>query len=693
MQARRSLAVVIGVLLVAGLVVAVSADGGDDTAPVTAALGTGSETAGAGAPSAWRLRARQPDPVVEAGEGRPDPAVPPTPVAVAPVSLRAAGTCQEVLADLKREGLERVTPWGLPGIGGAATMPESSADGSGGGQATAGSGGDGGYSTTNVQEQGVDEPDIVKNSSTRIVTLFDGHLRVLTREGSGLAVASTVALGVGYDAEMLLVGDHAVVISRVRADRPATRVVVVNVGDAAAATVTSDVTVSGHHVSARSADGVVRLVVASDGPSLRFTHPAGRDDAAVAEALARNREVVDRSSLGDWLPEVATPAGCGGVLTPGTFSGFGTTTVLTLDPAAGELVDSTSIVAAAHEVYASRSHLYVAAGVWPDDGRARPGDEVTHVHRFDVRQPHRTRYEASGAVAGHLLRPFLGGGGGNLAQWAMSEHGGDLRVATTLGDGDASTSTVTVLRQEGAALVPIGAVTGLGPTERIYAVRFMGDRGYVVTYRLVDPLYVIDLADPRAPRVLGELKVPGFSAYLHPVGDGILLGIGQDDPDEDGMVDGTQVSLFDVTDATRPRRIAHLRLGERGTFSAVENDHRAFTWWPSPGRAVLPLFDGRGFDGAVALEVTTSSISEVGRVEHRTGEDGTCTVSIRRSRVIDGALYTFSAAGVRVDDLDDLRPLSALEYDDAVRCEPPPEPPPSSTTTTTTPGLLPGPGS
>ena len=90
--------------------------------------------------------------------------------------------------------------------------------------------------------------------------------------------------------------------------------------------------------------------------------------------------------------------------------------------------------------------------------------------------------------------------------------------------GTQSQSTVTVLKEDGARLVRIGSVTGLGQGERIYAVRFMGEKGYVVTFRQVDPLYTLDLKDPTAPKVVGELKIPGYSAYLHPVGENRLLG-------------------------------------------------------------------------------------------------------------------------------------------------------------------------
>src|SRR5207302_1667541 len=144
-----------------------------------------------------------------------------------------------------------------------------------------------------------------------------------------------------------------------------------------------------------------------------------------------------------------------------------------------------------------------------------------------------------------LLRPPWFVPGGPIAQWAMSEKGNDLRVATTVVRPEGMDNMVTVLRPAARVLGTVGRADGIAPGEQLYAVRFMGDVGYVVTYKKVDPLFVLDLSVPSSPRVVGHLDMPGYSAYLHPIGDHRLLGIGQDDTDGDGFADGTQVSLFD----------------------------------------------------------------------------------------------------------------------------------------------------
>lgn len=155
--------------------------------------------------------------------------------------------------------------------------------------------------------------------------------------------------------------------------------------------------------------------------------------------------------------------------------------------------------------------------------------------------------------------------GSVLNQYSLSEHVGRLRVASTEDLTRESESFVTVL--SGDRLARVGGVGGLGRGERIYAVRFAGEKGYVVTFRQTDPLYTLDLSNPADPRVRGELKIPGYSAYLHPVAEDRLLGVGQDTTEE-GRTKGAQVSLFDVSDLATPRRLAVADLGEYSTSSA-----------------------------------------------------------------------------------------------------------------------------
>ena len=213
-----------------------------------------------------------------------------------------------------------------------------------------------------------------------------------------------------------------------------------------------------------------------------------------------------------------------------------------------------------------------------------------------------------------------------------------LRAATTSTAGNESQSYVTVLATQGGRLEKAGQVGGLGRGERIYAVRFIGDRGYVVTFRQTDPLYTLDLADPAHPRVTGELKILGYSAYLHPVGEHELLGVGQDATPE-GVQLGTQVSLFDVSDPAAPRLLHRAGLGG-STSSDVEFDHHAFLWWAPKRLAVVPVSDcerrarrRRSRSGSTAPPASASAGRTVERAD------------VLRTLVVGGRLFTLTARG------------------------------------------------
>jgi len=321
-------------------------------------------------------------------------------------------------------------------------------------------------------------------------------------------------------------------------------------------------------------------------------------------------------------------------------------TILTIDLSRGLPVrDSEAILSDARTVYASQRSLYVATERWvaPDaPPSAVPAGRSTTVHRFAL-DGTKTTYRASGLVGGYVLNQF-----------ALSEQDGTLRIATTSEPecwfGDSArieqSSAVTTLRERDGRLEQVGRLGGLGQGERIYAVRYIGAAAFVVTFRQVDPLFAIDLSDPARPRLAGQLDLLGYSSYLHPAGDGLLLGVGQAASPQ-GRTEGTQLQLFDISDLAHPTRIAQAKLG---TFSSseAEYDHHAFLFWPKTGLVVVPV-STRGGNEAVGFDARRNGgLRELGRVSH----DGGAT--IRRSLVVGSRLLTVSDAGVRTSTLDAL---------------------------------------
>ena len=297
-------------------------------------------------------------------------------------------------------------------------------------------------------------------------------------------------------------------------------------------------------------------------------------------------------------------------------------------------------------VYASQAALYVATERWSDrPTEAQPNEEpssgvTTAIHKFDISSPTKTVYMGSGTVSGYLL-----------SQWSLSEFGGVLRVVSTdtpawWGEGGDSQSYLTTLRQGDGALTQAGRIGGLGKGERVYAVRFVGNTGYVVTFRQIDPLYTVDLSDPAQPRVLGELEISGYSAYLHPIGEDLMLGIGQE-ADTAGHPLGTQISIFDVSDLAKPKLLSRAQLGQG--WSEAESDHHAFLFWPKTGLVVVPFVEK-----AAGFRVGRSQgIVDLGRIDNGAG-GLEWTPPIRRSLVVGGSVFTVSDAGVRASDLNTL---------------------------------------
>ncbi len=610
-------------------------------------------------------------------------------------ALEPFAACDDLLAYFQRQALEQVGPWGLPGAGGFGdieAMEAVPAAGTEGGAAvgdTRVSAPEAGvdFSGTNVAERGVDEPDVVKTDGRIVATIARGKLQVVDLARPD-ADAATLPLD-GWGHELLLDGERLLVLATTDsgsvpgpAERtglvgpygyaaPISVLTLVDLTDPAAPRVETELVLDGAYRSARMTDGTARVVLASQPTGLDFVQPEGGGLRSELDATERNRRIISESTIDDWLPyflredrrsgetSEGTLLDCDAVSRPRQFSGLGLLSVLSID-LGGSLTPGggTAIVASGDTVYASPRTLYVTTNRWYDEaaGAGFPvppdvgEDYTTEIHAFDISDPSAARHVASGRVRGHLLNQF-----------SMSEHEGRLRVATTDGgpwSDDGSQSFVTVLEARDGRLRQVGRVGGLGRGERIYSVRFIGNLGYVVTFRQTDPLYTIDVSDPTTPRVVGELKIRGYSAYLHPVGDDLLLGVGQD-ASVRGRTLGTQLSLFDVSDPAAPARVAQTKLPD--SYSEAEYDHRAFLYWPPTRLAVVPV-ESFGPDPATGAEklaaeargfsIRRGAITDVGRVSHgpAASYDG-WGAQIRRSLVVGDTLVTVSERGLMVSDL------------------------------------------
>ena len=567
-------------------------------------------------------------------------------------------------------------------------------------------------SATNVQEAGVDEGDTVENDGRYLYGAVGGLLRIIDTT-TGAQVAE---LGRTNGTEQLLLdGDRLAVVAADYNGYPETIVTLWDVTDRTLPRRLSETHLEGSPLAVRNVKNRARIVLQTGfAQRLKFVRPSANDEKSLIAAQNANRRIVKTSSVGSWLPRsyvvrgngqptpVQTAINCREVGRPDGNVGLGFTWVATVDlnvPGAREGGrGSGGVIAGGQVVYASAGNLFVATTEYTNSGpvpiivspqffssqaSTKPVPRVvapkapsTAIHMFDLTPPDGATYRASGSVAGTLLNQF-----------SMSEWEGRLRVATTTQRAEFGTqqaSGVHILQRRSRTLKEIGVIDGLGKNERIYAVRFVGDLGYVVTFRQTDPLYVLDLRNPASPQLVGELKIPGYSSYLQPIGPGRLLGIGQDATDG-GRVQGTQLSLFDVSDPRDPKRLANYRIG--GT-SQAEYDHRAFLWWPATRDVIVPFntFNpslGIPENGVVVASVSDTGIAERGRIIHETPITVPITVAttvttlpgaptgapvpplrprssndpIQRSMIVNGNLLTISPNAVKSSDLAKLGPL------------------------------------
>lgn len=516
------------------------------------------------------------------------------------------------------------------------------------------------FSTTNLQEAGVDEADRIKTDGTHVyvierggvvpepaplgVAASAGHRIRVLRLSSGPERAEEVAvieseidrLNGGYlltqrdaglsDVFVAIGGEFSYQFGGAEWFFPwiwragKTEVQIFDVADPANPTAMTRISLDGHLVSSRRIGEMLYLATRHT-PTIPdyIPFPVTQDDEA------RNSRLLEAATLADLLPAWQRNAEESQPLVKATdcflppmetdkLRSQDIVTVVAIDVRQPETPAATRcIVGSSETMYVSSSAMYLATtrygyvsdviGAFVD----YPTRITTDIHKFALTDGG-IAYRASGAVEGHL------GWEQDKKSFRMGEHNDVLRIATSQGrfwgGGDPDTR-VTLLRESASdsALLeklsvlpneqrpePIGA-----PGERLYAARFVGERAYLVTFQIVDPFYVLDLSDPADPRIAGSLKIPGYSDYLHPIGDALVIGIGKDavpaGPEfGDGRgawYQGVKISLFDTSDPSAPREVDSHIIGKRGTEADVLRDHHGFAFVPAngatPARLVLPL--------------------------------------------------------------------------------------------------------
>jgi uncharacterized secreted protein with C-terminal beta-propeller domain len=501
-------------------------------------------------------------------------------------------------------------------------------------------------STTNTQEAGVDEADLVETDGQYLYLVHNNELLVVdVREAARPKIVSTTPFAANEFVQgVYLDGDRVTVLTQTYGgyryfgnvlwandvrfapqSKPTTTVTVLDVADRTAPTKVSETTFDGSVNTSRVIDGRLYLVLQDylNAPSPQIVKNDNGADAYESEADYRER--LEDGGIDDLLPHYATNGGASRDLlaTPDVYVRDGTSldsvtvALINLRDAAPDVVSSTSVVGASGTVYASADNLYLAGYGWN-------ADEEADVLKFSLGLD-QVSLAASGRITGQVLNQF-----------SMDEEGEFFRVATTTGAFSGASNGVSVLDQVGDDLTLVGRADGIAKGESIFAARFVGDRAYLVTFLRMDPLFVLDMSDPTAPQVKGELEIPGVSTYLQPIAENLLVGVGVGES-------SAQASLFDVSDPTTPVRVDTFDLG--GWSSLAAYDPHAFSYFPQQGVLALPSGDGQALK---VLSVTSDGFDDLGTIEH---EDGN---TVSRSVRIAGNVFSIGTDAIRVRSLDDI---------------------------------------
>jgi uncharacterized secreted protein with C-terminal beta-propeller domain len=311
----------------------------------------------------------------------------------------------------------------------------------------------------------------------------------------------------------------------------------------------------------------------------------------------------------------------------------------------------------ATSLYVSMENIYIAISNWG----------TTNLHRIEMLNGNIT-YVADGQVSGSVLNQF-----------SMDEHEGYFRIATA-----SYGNSLYTLNMD---LDIVGKLENIAPGENMHSARFMGDICYLVTFKKVDPFFVVDLSDPYDPKILGELKITGYSDYLHLYDENHVIGIGKETVEaEEGYFawyQGIKISFFDVTTVSEPRELAKWEIGDRGTDSPILTDHKAFLFDKEKSLMVLPVsvaeidesqyggevppftYGRTVWQGAYVFTVSLENEEKIalkGTITHI--EDGNISDTsnyITRTLYIGNILYTISANKIKMNSLSDLSEINTLE--------------------------------
>jgi len=554
------------------------------------------------------------------------------------------------------------------------------------------------YSTTNVQVDGVDEADIIKTDGKYLYHLVNNKLVISeVYPADTMQVISEVKYNEKFEPiELYVGGDQVVVIGQEYISDSKyygenyTKILIYNSKDKANLEMKKEVQVTGSYNSSRRIDDSLYLV------AQKYIREYDLDDEEY-NVLPSYKD----TSISDEMKDIE----CENIRYFPEFkcSEYMITVGVDLEDLTKEAQISTYL-GNSESIYASQDNMYIAFSAYKKANAVPLDDEIvlrkmidnsdyvknTSIYRFKL-EDGKMNCKASGEVSGEILNQF-----------SMDENNGYFRIATTVGEvtgvgENVSKNNMYVLDME---LNTVGSIEDIAPGEKIYSVRYMGNRAYMVTFRKVDPLFVIDLTEASSPKILGKLKIPGYSDYLHPYDENHILGFGKDAAvvsAEDGSwgwadenntaayYQGMKIALFDVTDPTNPIEMWKEEIGDRGTESELLSNHKALLFSKEKNLLAFPIrvatvdefnpkawtYGDTTFVGAYVYELTLENGFVLkAKLTDLTDEDWRKAgyyyygdKAIDRLLYIDDVLYTVSDAGYSAYSLSDFSKISDLEIE------------------------------
>jgi uncharacterized secreted protein with C-terminal beta-propeller domain len=594
------------------------------------------------------------------------------------------------------------------------------------------SSGAGDYSKTNIQVVGVDEPDIVKNDARYIYTISGQTLTIVDAYPAEKASVLSKTEISDTPKDLFVTGDRLVLFNQgygspdyplekttsVKAEimprrpgysnSPVTHAVIYDISDRSNPKVMKDYTIEGDYTDARMIGTLVYMVTREQ------VYPYYNDRIIVPTLREGTKTIVQPDVWHFDYPDqqytfttiTAIDAGTGNEKNAQTYLlGSGNIIYVSPDamyvsyqkyhpvvyPVRGGMEIAKSLPAPVSWIAGSGASGVVSSAPVPQDfntmdeagrqaviGGLRSGEQdvirqqeadqtSTVIHRIAIKDG-TIRYVAKGEVPGTLKNQF-----------AMDEYNDNLRVATTSSvstqSGQYTYNNVYVFNGQ---MERIGALTHLAEQESIYSTRFIGDRLYMVTFKRIDPFFVIDLSTPSNPKVLGKLKIPGYSDYLHPYDATHIIGIGKETATNDWggvSTSGVKLALFDVSDVTNPKQLDKVQIGDAGSDSAALTDHHAFLFDRNKDLLVIPIRavsmsqiskgdyynnQPQAWYGAYVFGLTPETgFTLKGTVQHGTGDNGyyyygSSGADVKRSLYIGNVLYTMSSKQIKANSLDNI---------------------------------------